>query len=196
MSGAKLYFDSNIWIHYLWVEKVSFSKEFANVNLPREICHQIVTAMGKKRYTVISSLFNDTEISNYFSDYLRFIKGLGLGFDYTNSHKYKDSFLLTRKEKTEINSYLTHINELEFVEVVELNLDEKSLQFFRMATCDYYLDYMDAFHLLGAMINGCRYLVSADKDFRKKANRLLKDQGLIKDIGVLYFKEAIKVLKI
>lgn len=195
MDKINLYFDSNVWINYLWIEKVSFSKVFDTKNLVRKSCHKIVTNLDNDKYKVTSSLFNDTEISNYFSDYLRFLRGLGQGFDYTNSHKYKQQFNLTREEKKQINLYLTHIADLNYVEIIELNLDTKSLEFFRIAILNYQIEYMDAFHLICAMASGCRYIVTADKDFCKKANKLLRDQKLTKDIRVLYFKEAIRVIK-
>jgi len=196
MTSSKIYLDSNVWINYLWVDKVSFTKKFDNKNRAREICSKLVKSLSKSQNKVISSLFNDSEISSYFRDYMRFLRGLGLGFDFTNAHKHKDSFSLTKKERKEINNYLVHIAGMNFVEVVDLDLDPKSLHFFRLATCDFDIDYMDTFHLLGAMINGCRYLITADKDFCLKANKLLKNQKLNNDIKILYYKEAGKVLKI
>ncbi len=65
-----------------------------------------------------------------------------------------------------------------------------------MATCDYYLDYMDAFHLIVALIEGCKYLITEDKDFKKKGNRLLRDSKLIEDARLIDGKEAISYLKI
>ena len=195
--SQKLYLDSNVWINYLWVEKVvSLPKRFAKNNGRRERDYKIVSwLLNKKKFKIISSLFNDTEISGYFRDYLRFIKGLSLGFDYTNSHKYKKLFSLSEKEKKEITSYFKYISNQDSVEITEPQLDEKSLIFFRMATCDYYLDYMDAFNLISALIDGCEYLITEDKEFKRKGNKLLRDNLLIKDIKIIDGKEALSYLK-
>lgn len=192
--SSRIYLDSNIWINYLWVEKVSFPEEFHKENNIKKVCYDIITNLDTTKYKIISSLFNDSEISLYFRDYLRFVKGLGLGFDYTNSHKQKQGFTLDKKEKDEINSCLEHIANKDSVEVIEFGLDEKSMTFFRLAICDYYLDYMDALHLIGALINQCKYIITADKDFCSKGNTLLKEQNLSEDIKIVYYKNAKSLL--
>lgn len=194
MEQVKLYLDSNIWIYYLWVNKVALPKTYDRNNKPRERSNILVAELENKKFTVVSSLFNESEISSYFRDYLRFIKGLNYGYDYTNNHKFKDQFFLTKKEREEITSYFEYIANLNFVEVVQLKLDEKSLTFFRLATCEYDVDYMDAFHLLAALINGCNYLITADTPFKTKGNKLLTDQKIIKEIRIIDVKEALNLL--
>ena len=195
MRKSKVYFDSNIWIHYLWIEKVSFPKEFLKENLRKERSHKIVTSLDSLKYKVIASLFIESEISGYFENYLRYLRGLSKGFDYTNCHKYKKHFSLRAKEAKEIASYFEEIAELNSVEVVAPILDDKSLAFFRTATCSHYIDYVDALHLIIALAEGCKYLITEDKDFRKKGNKLLKDSELIQDLRIVNVKEAVRHLK-
>ncbi|MFH0936931.1 MAG: hypothetical protein V1808_01405 [Candidatus Daviesbacteria bacterium] len=191
MRQSKIYLDSNIWIQYLWVEQVSFCDEFNKDNKDRERSYKFVKGLTEKSIPVISSLFINAEISGYFRDYLRFRKSLTLGFDFTNSHKYKQHFRLLANEKKEINSYLEHLANLSYVEVVKLKgLDATSLDFFEIATCEYELEYMDTIHLIVAMSEGCEYLITGDKDFRNKGNKFLHDQKLSSDIRIINIKEA------
>ena len=199
--SLKIYLDSNLWINYLWIKKVaSLPKKFAKHNKSRQRSYEIVNYLlnqkAFKRIAIVSSLFNGSEISGYFRDYLRFLRGLNLGYDYTNCHKYKQSFRLFSREKKEITSYFEYIGNLKAVEVVEPKLDGKSLEFFRLATCDYYLDYMDAFHLLVALMEGCKYLITEDKDFKGKGNKLLRNNELLKDIRLINSKEATRLFDI
>jgi len=198
MRRLKLYIDSNVWISYLWIKKVvSFPKKFARDNKRRERSYKIISSLlNGKKVRIIFSLFNESEISGYFRDYLRFVKGLSLGYDYTNSHKYKENFLLSKAEKEEITSYFEYIASHNLVEVVEPQLDEKSLTFFRIATCGYYLDYIDALHLLVALMEGCKYLITEDKDFRQRGNGLLRDNKLISDLRIVNGKEILRLLKL
>lgn len=195
MRQIKLYIDSNIWIQYLWIKQVSYSEEFDRSNKERERSYKFIEGLSGKNILVISSLFIDAEISGYFRDYLRFRKSLTLGFDYTNSHKYKREFKLLAGDKKDINNCLIHINSLKYVKLVKLEgLNSKSLDFFRIATCEYELDYMDAVHLIVAMSEGSQYLITCDKDFLNKGNKLIKDQKLSNDIRIVNIKEAEKLI--
>ncbi len=194
-GSYSLYLDTNIWIDYLWFKKVALDTKFIRDTRKRQLSVELITFLSEKNYRVVTSLFHNTEISTWFRDWLLFKQALSKGFHFGDFQRYKRSFKLSEKEREEVSSYYSWISDLPFVDSVQLkNLNEKALDAFFILTTDYGVWYMDALHLIVAMIEGCRYLITGDLDFKDKANQFLKDEGLIQNIKILSTKEFLNII--
>ncbi len=111
----------------------------------------------------------------------------GYGYrDLPNLKKKKKWSSLSENESTQINEYLENISKLPWVEAVELaGLEKEDLEMFSALTLEYHLDFADAFHIIIAMIENCKFLVTRDEVMREKASAFLKDNALEDDFEVV-----------
>lgn len=191
-----LYLDTDVWIDCLWSKKVALDPKFIRDTRKRRISVEIINLLSGKGHRVVTSLFHSTEISTWFRDWLLFKQAMSKGFHFGDFQRYKRSFKLSEDERQEISSYYSWVADLPFVDSVQLqNLDRKSLDAFFILTTDYGVWYMDALHLIVAMVEECQHLVTGDHDFKDKANQFLKDENLIQDVKIASTKEFLQILK-
>ena len=185
----KIYFDANIWIDYTW--GVLKSKR------PKAQIRNLITHVTGSNFTVISSVFALTEVSAHFKDWYTLQKITKAGYSYRELSNLKREPIyskLTKRETNTIDSYLESINQTDWVEFVELqNLDKEALDLFTTLTLEYHLEFADAFHIVLAMNEGCRYLVTKDSTMRQQSKKFIEDYELRDDFNILNISELLQI---
>jgi len=176
----RVYFDTNIWIDYLWG-----THKGKKIKKPTG---EVIDFIIGGKHKVVSSVFLFTEISSHFKDWYILNKIIEEGFSYrelANLKKRKKYSRLTKEQTREINSYLEGVAGLPWVDAVDLSgLGKEALDLFSTLTLDYYIDFADSFHILIAMDEKCRYLITKDEEMRDRASMFLDDYSLGEEFGV------------
>lgn len=134
-----------------------------------------------------------TEISSHFKDWHTLQRIIKNGYSYrelSNLKREKKYSTLTRRQAETIDGYLERINQLNWVESVEINrIEEDAIKLFTTLTLEYYLEFADAFHIVIAMSENCPVLITKDSTMREGGMSFVKDNELESEFKICNIDE-------
>ncbi len=188
----KLYFDTNVWINYLWGTRTKQAKLKGKTK-------KLFECVENKNLDVVFSVFASSEISAHFRDWYILQKIIKKGFGYrelSNLKRQKEYNKITDKQKATIEKYIKKIASIKWVETVQIKkIEGNALELFETLTIGYHLDFADAFHLIIAMEENCSMLITDDGSLRENGKEFIKDYDLGGNINIYNTNELINSLQ-